>query len=279
MAGEIKILCVDDEKNVLKALRRLFMEEENYEILLAESGQEGLAVLEEEEDIRLIISDYRMPEMNGVEFLRQVNERWPETIRIVLSGFADTAAVVEAINLGQIYKFLPKPWNDEDLLSTIGSALDHQSLRWENNKLSQELKIRNAELKQVNAELQSVNEHLEDLVELRTEELEIRHRVLKISQAILDVLPVAVLGIDPDDMIVHCNQAACDLFPSAEMGPLGHDRSSVLSAEVNQLIDQLSDGFCPNSIVTIRERPFRCQVRRLHETLSQGCVVVLSAEH
>lgn len=106
MADVVKILCVDDERNVLKALRRLFMDEDNYDILVAESGAEGLALLEEEEDVRMVISDYRMPEMTGVEFLSQVYEKWPDTMRIVLSGYADTAAVVEAINLGQIYKFI-----------------------------------------------------------------------------------------------------------------------------------------------------------------------------
>ncbi len=107
MSEEIKILCVDDEKNVLKALRRLFMDEDNYEILVAESGEHGLAMLAEEEGIRMVISDYRMPEMNGVEFLRQVYEKDPDTIRIVLSGYADTASVVEAINQARFINLFP----------------------------------------------------------------------------------------------------------------------------------------------------------------------------
>ena len=74
MAEKIKILCVDDERNVLKALRRLFMDEEDYGIPLAESGEEGLEILDMEHDIRLVVSDYRMPGMNWVEFLAQVNE-------------------------------------------------------------------------------------------------------------------------------------------------------------------------------------------------------------
>lgn len=140
MSEEIKILCVDDEKNVLKALRRLFMDEDNYEILVAESGEHGLAMLAEEEGIRMVISDYRMPEMNGVEFLRQVYEKDPDTIRIVLSGYADTASVVEAINQGQIYKFIPKPWNDEELLSTVSAALQHQELQRQVKTMAEELK-------------------------------------------------------------------------------------------------------------------------------------------
>ena len=138
MEEMIKILCVDDERNVLKALRRLFIDEEHYEIIVAESGEEGLEALAEEKDVRLVISDYRMPGMTGVEFLAQVCEKWPDTIRIVLSGYADTSAVVEAINQGQIYKFIPKPWNDEDLKTTVSAALEHQELQRQNALLNEE---------------------------------------------------------------------------------------------------------------------------------------------
>ncbi len=268
MSEEIKILCVDDERNVLKALRRLFMEEDSYEILVAESGAEGLQILESEQNVRLVISDYLMPEMNGVEFLRRVNEKWPETIRIVLSGYADTAAVVEAINLGQIYKFVPKPWNDEELLSTVTSALHHQELQWENSKLTEELQKKNAEL-------QEINENLENLVVKRTEALEIRNRVLQISQGVLDVLPVVVFGIDSEQLIVHCNEYARDLFPYGGIGPLGNDRQEVFSAEINELIDRLEYERTPKAVIKVRNQTFRCEVRRLHETLSQGVVLVL----
>jgi len=123
MIEDVTILCVDDEANVLKSLRRLFLDE-NYEILTAESGQEGLALLEQHQPVQVVISDYRMPEMDGVAFFKEVHERWPDTVRIVLSGYADTAAVVAAINEGQVYKFIPKPWNDDELKVAIGKAVD-----------------------------------------------------------------------------------------------------------------------------------------------------------
>ena len=268
MADEIKILCVDDERNVLKSLRRIFMDEDNYEIFLAESGNEGLEILEQEDSIRIVISDYRMPEMNGVEFLHQVNQKWPETIRIVLSGYADTASVVEAINEGQIYKFIPKPWNDEELLSTISSALEHQNLQFENKKL-------NIELKQKNQELQAVNDNLEGLVVKRTEALDIRNQVLQVSQAVMDVLPIAVLGIDLEQMIVHCNEFARDLFPHGIIGPLGNDRSKVFSAEINALIDRQETDGVSTAVVNIQESNFYAEVRPLYATRSQGVVVIL----
>ncbi len=271
MAEMIKILCVDDERNVLKALRRLFMDEDDYDIIIAESGEEGLQALEEEKDIRLGVSDYRMPGMNGVEFLSQVCEKWPETIRIVLSGYADTAAVVEAINLGQIYKFIPKPWNDDELKSAISAALQHQELQRQNNRL-------NEELQKKNQQLEEINENLEQLVVKRTEALEIRNRVLQISQGVLDVLPVVVFGIDPEQMIVQCNDYACELFPFGGIGPLGNDRREVFSVAINALIDRLETERAPKAQLTVHARKYRAEVRRLHETLTQGMVLVLIPE-
>src|SRR6266536_904479 len=109
MDEQIRILFVDDEKNVLRSLERTFLDED-YEILTATTGAEGLAVLQNNSPVQVVISDYRMPEMNGVDFLRKVCNQWPETVRIVPSGYADTASIVSAINEGQIYKFIPKPW-------------------------------------------------------------------------------------------------------------------------------------------------------------------------
>jgi len=264
----IKILCVDDERNVLKALRRLFMDEDNYDIMVAESGEEGLEILEAEGDIRLVVSDYRMPGMNGVEFLAKVYEKWPETIRIVLSGYADTAAVVEAINLGQIYKFIPKPWNDEELKSALSTSLQHQELQVQNARLSEELKKKNSQLEEINA-------NLENIVQQRTEALEIRNRVLQISQGVLDVLPVVVICVDMDGMIVQCNDFACEVFPSGMLGPLGNSRQEVLPAEINALIEQAGKGPAAKAQVSVKNRDYRAEVRRLHETRSQGFVIAL----
>lgn len=136
MDESVKILCVDDEPNVLKALNRLFMDED-YEIFSAASGEEGLALLAEQWDIQVVISDYRMPGMNGVDFLKAVHDGWPDTIRIVLSGYADTASVVAAINEGQIYKFIGKPWNDDELKATISQAIESYGLERKNQALTQ----------------------------------------------------------------------------------------------------------------------------------------------
>src|SRR6185369_1327491 len=149
MANQTRILCVDDERNVLRSLERIFLDED-YLILTAGSGEEGLELLNEGPQVQVVISDYRMPGMNGVDFLKEVYRRHPETLRIVLSGYADTAAVVSAVNEGQIYKFIPKPWNDDELRVTVAKALEHFASQRRNLQLTEELRQRNEELQELN---------------------------------------------------------------------------------------------------------------------------------
>jgi response regulator RpfG family c-di-GMP phosphodiesterase len=131
MNSKIRVLLVDDEQLILNTLKRLFMDS-GFDILTAESGEEGLEVLKNDPPIHIIVSDYRMPGMNGVEFLKIVSIQWPETIRIVLSGYADTANVVAAINDGQIFKFIPKPWNDEDFKNIVMNAAEKYHIQEHN---------------------------------------------------------------------------------------------------------------------------------------------------
>jgi len=115
------ILCVDDEQDVVDALYDTFMDQ--YNVITATSGNEALALLADH-DIALVISDQRMPEMSGVEFLSQARIRKPSAIRIMLSGYADMNAALDAINEAGIYKFLVKPWDDLELKQTIDKALE-----------------------------------------------------------------------------------------------------------------------------------------------------------
>ncbi|HMK55046.1 MAG TPA: ATPase, T2SS/T4P/T4SS family [Dissulfurispiraceae bacterium] len=140
------LLFVDDEVNVLNALRRVFIEE-NYDIHIANSAKDALAVMENEK-IHLIISDHRMPGMTGAELLRQIKQLWPHTIRIMLTGHADVSSVMGAVNEGAVYKFITKPWNDDDLRLTVSLAFQQYSLLQENRKLKdiakdQHLKLKN----------------------------------------------------------------------------------------------------------------------------------------
>jgi EAL domain-containing protein (putative c-di-GMP-specific phosphodiesterase class I)/CheY-like chemotaxis protein len=114
------LLLVDDEINILSALKRL-LRRDGYTILTASSGQEGLELLARH-PVGVIVSDQRMPEMMGTEFLSRVKEIHPESVRMILSGYSELSTLTEAINRGAVYKFLAKPWDEEDLRATIKEA-------------------------------------------------------------------------------------------------------------------------------------------------------------
>jgi response regulator RpfG family c-di-GMP phosphodiesterase len=157
------VLFVDDEANILSALRRLFRPR-GYVIHIAESGAAALAILEKE-PVDLVVSDMRMPEMNGAQLLEQVRNRWPETVRILLTGYSEMNATVDAINKGGIYRYIAKPWEENDLAMTVRNALEGKRLVQEKKRLEALTLKQNEELVQLNASL-------EEKVAQRTAELQ-----------------------------------------------------------------------------------------------------------
>jgi response regulator RpfG family c-di-GMP phosphodiesterase len=165
-AAAATLLCVDDEPNILAALRRLFRAK-GYRVLTAESGAAGLAVLEQEA-VDLVISDMRMPEMDGARFLAQVRARWPATLRLLLTGYSDIQSIQDAINCGEIYRYITKPWDDNDMLLLVRHALERRALEQEKLRLE-------ALTQQQNEELKALNHSLEAKVEARTRQLKASH--------------------------------------------------------------------------------------------------------
>lgn len=157
-----KVLFVDDEENILTSLRRL-VRKQPLQCFFATSAEEGLNILQDEK-IDLIISDMRMPNMNGAEFLTKCKERWPKTVRVLLTGHSDISATITALNSGGIYRYLSKPWDDQELLDTIEQGL--RIGRLEREKLALLLLT-----KQQNEKLLKFNEELERRVVSRTEEI------------------------------------------------------------------------------------------------------------
>ncbi len=266
MSEQIRILCVDDEPNVLRAVQRIFLDDD-YEILTAPSAAEGLKVMESGGPIQIVISDYRMPEMNGVDLLSEVCRRWPDTVRIVLSGYADTAAIVAAINEGQIYKFIAKPWNDDELRMSIGNAVDLYFLNMHNRELTRELTAKNAELSRVNAKL-------EKLVAEVTSQVVLQNRVIEGAQNILDALPVAVIGLDTNGDVVMCNQEVNELFGPGAAVPLGAHRKDFLPAEVNAYLDRLQVEERGGSWEEVPDTEFRACWTTIGAEAGTGVVVV-----
>ena len=148
---ERTLLLVDDDEDIGAALIRL-LRLEGYNILCARSGQEGLELLARNE-VQVIVSDQRMPEMTGVEFLSRVKELYPKTVRIILSGYADLNSVTEAINRGAIYKFLTKPWDNETLCVNVLEAFRHYELTQQRNNLALEIQEANTTLATLSLEL------------------------------------------------------------------------------------------------------------------------------
>jgi response regulator RpfG family c-di-GMP phosphodiesterase len=146
------ILCVDDEPNILAALRRLFRRE-NYRVLCAGGATAGWAVLEEEH-VDIVISDMQMPEVNGTEFLERVRQRWPGTLRLLLTGHADHDATIGAINRGEVYRYITKPWNEDAILLIIRDALERQALQREKTRLEALTRQQNEQLRELNATLE-----------------------------------------------------------------------------------------------------------------------------
>ena len=148
---ERTLLLVDDEEAIGTALNRL-LRQEGYKILCAHSGQEGLEMLAQN-DVHVIVSDQRMPGMTGVEFLSRAKELFPNTVRIILSGFADISSVTEAINQGAIYKFLTKPWDNEILCANVLEAFRHYELLQQRKHLALEIQEANTTLASLSLEL------------------------------------------------------------------------------------------------------------------------------
>ena len=125
--SESTLLVLDDEENIRRSLVRL-LRPDGYRILVAATADEAFSLLAAH-NVQVVLSDQRMPGMNGTEFLGHVKNLYPDTVRMVLSGFTDVASVTEAINIGAIYKFLAKPWDDDALRAQVRDAFRRQSDR------------------------------------------------------------------------------------------------------------------------------------------------------
>lgn len=157
------LLLVDDEPHVLSALTRV-LRRDGYRLFTAASGEQALTIMEAE-PIDLVVSDSLMPGMEGAELLSLIQQHWPQCVRMLLTGRADLAATVRAINEGHIYHFIAKPWSDDELRLTLRQALAHQQSEREQQRLEALTRTQNRELTELNATL-------ERRVEARTQELQ-----------------------------------------------------------------------------------------------------------
>ncbi|MBI4832855.1 MAG: response regulator [Candidatus Lindowbacteria bacterium] len=153
-----RILFVDDEENILRALSRLFLDE-GYDIETASSGEEALTKLDRRK-VSLVVSDQRMSGMQGVELLSRVKALSPHTIGILLTGAADLRTAVDAINSGSVYRYVGKPWDDDECKIIVREALDKLEIEEKNRKLTRRIHLQNKKLKQLNQNLERAKELL-----------------------------------------------------------------------------------------------------------------------
>ena len=267
---ERTILLVDDEENITASLVRL-LRRDGYTILRANSGQEGLELLTQRE-VGVIVSDQRMPGMTGVEFLSEVKELYPDTVRIVLSGYTELNSVTDAINRGAVYKFLTKPWEDDLLRANVDEAFRRYEMKMENVRL-------NREIREANEKLQRVNQELEERVGNKTREVVRNLNVLQVSQEVLEHLPVAVIGIGEDGMIAIANKMARQLFGAEVQALLGEAADTIIAAD---LLAWASSGVHQRhedaELFSVAGHDIRCWCRTMGEfSTSRGTLLVMDA--
>lgn len=255
------LLLVDDEDGVVASLKRLFRRD-GYRILTARGGEDGLALLESH-DVDVIISDQRMPGMTGTEFLRRARRLRPHSVRIVLSGYTELQSITDAINEGAIFRFLAKPWDDEQLRGHIAEAFRGKALADENRRLTQRLQV-------ANRELARANEQLGQLLAERQARIARNEQLSEVLHELLDVIPWPLVGMDGEGMVAAANASAVELFHVL----VGSRADEVLPPELlNPCGGDAAD------TVSVGNRRFRC--RRLPMEASsdaQGCLLLFAED-
>jgi DNA-binding NtrC family response regulator len=168
MPSRHTILVVDDEPDVVHSVQDLLRLD--YRVLGATRATEGMSLLSQQ-DVHIVMTDQRMPEMTGVDFLRRVREGYRDAIRLLFTGYADIKAVVDAINQGHVYRYITKPWDPDELQVIIRQAVERYDLQIERKQLLAELQVKNEELQQANTELQQANQLKEGFIRVASHEL------------------------------------------------------------------------------------------------------------
>ena len=247
------VLFVDDETEIRNSIKRL-LRKEPYEVIFASGADEALKILETG-DVHLILTDQKMPGTSGVELLSTVKKRWPEIIRLLISGYIETELLMDAVNKGEIYRFITKPWNAENLKKFISEGLAHYDVLEQNRKMMSEV-IQNGGF-------------------LSTEGSE-RGTSVNCSEEFIDELNNGVLVLDDNLDIVKFNSKAEMLLGNDSISA-GENISTVLSPEimnfVNKVFNEL-DGQAAG-IYDINGRDVTLRIRSLRsEDTEKGIIFI-----
>jgi putative nucleotidyltransferase with HDIG domain len=216
MRHEHTVLFVDDEVNILKALQRLLRMEDMH-VLTASRANEALELLERN-PTQVVVSDQRMPEMSGVDFLAVVRERHPDMVRMMLTGYTEMNVAVDAINRGEIYRLITKPWNDDELRSTIRQAFEQADLKHEVRRLNQVTR-------EQNFKLQDMNRSLETKVRERTRQLAAKHQELR--TAYVQTIRALTEAVDAKDAYTRGHSERVGIYASKVARELGQPKELI----------------------------------------------------
>jgi len=276
---QVTILVVDDEEHVLSALRRL-LRHQPYRLLTTAEPLEALAIIRRE-PIELVMCDHRMPGMTGIELMQRVKLIRPEAVRIIFTGYLDMGAAVDAINKGEVYRFVTKPWNDDELRLIIRQAVEHHQLLVQNRELLEQVSEQNRGLRQLTREL-------ERRVADRTREIERKRDELRSSYfSTIQALAAAVEAKDPYTRGHSESVARYASLIGQTLNLASHDLEGIRVAGILHDIGKLvldstllakTDDLAPQEWELIREHP-RVGARILKPAILPWAVVPLVYHH
>jgi len=237
------ILFVDDEVNILKAVKRL-LRHEPWEVLTAPRPHEALKLLDTAE-VQVVISDQRMPDMSGVDLLAAVRERHPDIVRMMLTGYTEINVAVEAINRGEIFRLITKPWNDEELKATLRQALDH----WD---LKEEIKRLNLVTREQNFKLQDMNRNLEHKVRDRTKQLAEKHSELR--TAYIQTIRALAEAVDAKDAYTRGHSERVGVYSSKIAREIGLPKELIERVYIAGLLHDVGKIGVRDAVITKPDR-------------------------
>ncbi|MGH0034745.1 MAG: HD domain-containing phosphohydrolase [Myxococcota bacterium] len=237
------VLFVDDEVNILKAIQRL-LRHGSWNVLTASRPGEALETIERE-GVQVVVTDQRMPEMSGVDFLAQVRERHPDMVRMMLTGYTEMTIAVEAINRGEIYRLITKPWNDDELKATLRQAFDHYDLK-------QEIKRLNQVTREQNFKLQDMNRNLEMKVRERTKQLAEKHRELRTGY--VQTIRALAEAVDAKDAYTRGHSERVGVYASRIGRELGLRKEMIERVYISGLLHDVGKIGVPDNIITKPDR-------------------------
>lgn len=237
------VLFVDDEVNILKALKRL-TRHEPWTVLCAARGADALELLDRA-PAQVVVSDQRMPEMSGVDLLQSVRDRHPDVVRMMLTGYTEMNVAVDAINRGEIFRLITKPWNDEELKATIRQAFDHYHLK-------REIKRLNHVTREQNFKLQDMNRNLEAKVRERTKQLAEKHQELR--TAYVQTIRALAEAVDAKDAYTRGHSERVGVYASKIAREMDFPKEFIERVYIAGLLHDVGKIGVPDHIITKPDR-------------------------